>query len=49
MKIGLRYGHSINCRGARGKIDEVDSCRILYGKIKALLEAQGHTVQVNMI
>ncbi len=44
MKIGLRYGHSINCRGARGKIDEVDSCRILYGKIKALLEAQGHTV-----
>jgi len=44
MKIGLRYGHSINCRGARGKIDEVDSCRILYGKIKALLEVQGHTV-----
>ncbi len=44
MKIGLRYGHSINCRGARGKIDEVDGCRILYGKIKGLLEAQGHTV-----
>lgn len=25
MKIGLRYGHSINCRDARGIIDEVDS------------------------
>lgn len=42
--IGLRYGHSVNCRGARGIIDEVDSCRILYNKIKALLESLGYIV-----
>ncbi|MFR1708174.1 MAG: N-acetylmuramoyl-L-alanine amidase [Clostridium sp.] len=42
--VGLRYGHSINCRGARGKIDEVDSCKILYNKIKALLESLGYIV-----
>ena len=42
--IGLRYGHSINCRGARGKIDEVDSCRILYSKVKTLLESLGYIV-----
>lgn len=42
--IGLRYGHSINCRGSRGKIDEVDSCKILFNKVKALLEAQGYIV-----
>ena len=42
--IGLRYGHSVNCRGARGRIDEVDSCRILYNKVKALLESLGYIV-----
>lgn len=42
--IGLRYGHSINCRGARGKIDEVDSCRILYNKVKVYLESLGYIV-----
>jgi hypothetical protein len=44
MKIGLRYGHSVNCKGASGIIDEVDSCRILYYKIKDLLEAQDHII-----
>lgn len=44
MKIGLRYGHSINCRGASGKVDEVNECRWLYFRVKELLEALGHTV-----
>ncbi|MEG2291614.1 MAG: N-acetylmuramoyl-L-alanine amidase [Clostridium sp.] len=44
MKIGLRYGHSLNCRGAVGIIDEVDSCVILFNKVKLLLESRGHTI-----
>lgn len=44
MKIGLRYGHSVNCRGASGEIDEVDSCRELYSLVRDLLINQGHTV-----
>jgi len=44
MKIGLRYGHSVNCRGAKGIIDEVDSCRSLYFRVKELLESVGHTI-----
>ena len=42
--IGLRYGHSVNCRGAEKLISEVDSCRILYNKVKALLESLGYIV-----
>lgn len=42
--IGLRWGHSVNCRGAHGKIDEVDSCMKLFYIVKALLEAQGYIV-----
>ncbi|WP_346905948.1 N-acetylmuramoyl-L-alanine amidase [Clostridium sp.] len=44
MKIGLRYGHSVNCRGARGILDEVDSCKDLYYLVRDLLIKQGHTV-----
>ena len=44
MKIGLRYGHSINCRGARGKLDEVDSCKELFPMVSDLLISKGHIV-----
>ncbi|NCI19887.1 N-acetylmuramoyl-L-alanine amidase [Clostridium botulinum] len=44
MKIGMRGGHSPNCKGASGYLDEQNCVRELYYKIKPLLEAQGHTV-----
>ncbi|HBJ2602696.1 TPA: N-acetylmuramoyl-L-alanine amidase [Clostridium botulinum] len=44
MKIGLRGGHSPNCKGASGYLDEQGCVRELYYKLKPLLEAQGHTV-----
>ncbi|HDK7176487.1 TPA: N-acetylmuramoyl-L-alanine amidase [Clostridium botulinum] len=44
MKIGLRGGHSPNCKGASGYLDEQSCVRELYYKLKSLLEAQGHTV-----
>ncbi|BAO04867.1 cell wall binding repeat 2-containing protein (precursor) [Clostridium botulinum B str. Osaka05] len=44
MKIGLRGGHSPNCKGASGYLDEQSCVRELYYKLKPLLEAQGHTV-----
>ncbi|WP_251861982.1 N-acetylmuramoyl-L-alanine amidase [Clostridium sp. Marseille-Q2269] len=44
MKIGLRGGHSPNCKGASGYLDEQSCVRELYYKIKPLLEAQGHIV-----
>ena len=44
MKIGLRAGHSPNCRGKIGIIDEHDSCKVLYYVVKNLLEEQGHTI-----
>ena len=44
MIIGLRGGHSPNCKGASGYLDEQSCVRELYYKVKLLLEAQGHTV-----
>lgn len=44
MKIGLRAGHSRNCRGANGLRDEWESMNILYGEIERVLEEYGHTV-----
>jgi len=44
MKIGLRYGHSINCKGASKIIDEVNSCKELYYLVKDLLQSKGHTI-----
>lgn len=44
MKIGLRYGHSLNCKGAIKILDEVNECRSLYFRVKELLEGLGHTV-----
>ncbi|MDU5013757.1 N-acetylmuramoyl-L-alanine amidase [Clostridium sporogenes] len=44
MIIGLRGGHSPNCKGASGYLDEQSCVRELYYKLKPLLEAQGHTV-----
>lgn len=44
MKIGLRAGHSPNCRGANGIRDEWSSMNIFYGEVKRVLEQYGHTV-----
>lgn len=33
MILGLRYGHSINCKGATGYIDEVNYCKNLFDVI----------------
>ena len=44
MKIGLRGGHSPNCKGAMGYLDEQAEVRKIYKELKPLLEAQGHTV-----
>ena len=44
MKIGLRGGHSPNCKGAIGIVDEQIEVRKIYRELKPLLEAQGHTV-----
>lgn len=44
MKIGLRGGHSPYAKGAIGIIDEQSSVRDLSYKVKAVLEAYGHTV-----
>lgn len=44
MKIGLRAGHSKNCRGASGLRDEWESMNVLYSYVADMLEANGHTV-----
>lgn len=44
MKIGLRAGHSKNCRGANGLRDEWESMNIFYGEVTRVLEEYGHTV-----
>ena len=44
MKIGLRGGHSPNCKGAMGYLDEQKEVRKIYYELKPLLEAQGHKV-----
>ena len=44
MKIGLRGGHSPNCKGAMGYLDEQVEVRKIYRELRPILEAQGHTV-----
>ena len=44
MKIGLRAGHSDNCEGAVGIVNEHDQMKLYYATVKALLESYGHTV-----
>lgn len=44
MKIGLRGGHSPNCKGAFGLLDEQAEVRKIYNELKPMLEAKGHIV-----
>lgn len=44
MKIGLRAGHSDNCTGAIGIVDEHEQMKKYYNAVKAVLETYGHTV-----
>lgn len=44
MKIGLRGGHSPNCKGAMGILDEQVEVRKIYDELKPLLESVGHEV-----
>ena len=46
MKIGLRGGHSPNCKGAIGLIDEQAEVRKIYNELAPMLQAVGHTVVV---
>lgn len=44
MKIGLRGGHSPNCKGAVGYLDEQAEVRKIYWELVPLLQSVGHTV-----
>lgn len=44
MKIGLRGGHSPNCKGAFGILDEQVEVRKIYNAMLPLLLKSGHTV-----
>ncbi|MFL0168308.1 N-acetylmuramoyl-L-alanine amidase [Candidatus Clostridium helianthi] len=44
MKIGLRAGHSDNCTGAIGIVDEHEQMKEYYIAVKSVLEQYGHTV-----
>lgn len=44
MKIGLRGGHSPNCEGAVGIVDEYQQMKKYYQAVKAVFEQYGHTV-----
>ncbi|WP_027631914.1 N-acetylmuramoyl-L-alanine amidase [Clostridium hydrogeniformans] len=44
MKIGLRGGHSINCRGAVGLRDEYLQMQDLYKHVRDILVTNGHIV-----
>lgn len=44
MKIGLRGGHSPNCKGAMGFLDEQVEMRKIYNELVPMLQAAGHTV-----
>jgi len=44
MKIGLRAGHSDNCEGAVGIVNEHDQMKLYYTAVKAVFEQYGHTV-----
>lgn len=44
LKIGLRAGHSDNCEGAVGIVNEHDQMKKYYQAVKSVLESYGHTV-----
>jgi N-acetylmuramoyl-L-alanine amidase len=44
MIIGLRAGHSDNCEGAVGIVNEHEQMKKYYAAVKAVLEQYGHTV-----
>ena len=44
MKIGLRAGHSDNCTGAVGIVDEHEQMKLYYEPVKSVLEEYGHIV-----
>lgn len=44
MKIGLRGGHSPNCKGAIGLMDEQVEVRKIYDELALILKSAGHTV-----
>ena len=44
MKIGLRTGHSPNCGGAIGIVNEYEEMKKFYGYVKAVFEKYNHTV-----
>lgn len=44
MKIGLRAGHSDNCTGAIGIVDEHEQMKKYYAVVKSVFEKYGHTV-----
>ena len=44
MKIGLRAGHSDNCTGAIGIVDEHEQMKKYYTAVKSVFEEYGHTV-----
>jgi len=44
MKIGLRAGHSDNCTGAIGIVDEHEQMKLYYAVIKSVFEKYGHIV-----
>lgn len=44
MKIGLRGGHSPNCKGAIGILDEQAEVRKIYSALVPMLQSAGHTV-----
>ena len=44
MKIGLRGGHSPNCKGAFGILDEQAEVRKIYNELVPMLTSKGHTV-----
>lgn len=44
MKIGLRAGHSDNCIGAVGIVNEHEEMKKYYSAVKSVLERYSHTV-----
>lgn len=44
MKVNVHGGHSLECRGASGLLDEVNEDRAVKDKVIELLRANGHTV-----
>lgn len=44
MKIGLRGGHSPNCKGAIGLMDEQAEVRKIYDELALMLKSAGHIV-----